>query len=133
MRIPKRSRRISGAANVPELVECAGYRDRVQRRRDRAGHGVADRRDGGLDHHRRHARYAHRYGRNASRIVFIVDFLFGPMWFTRLDLAAIGIMRGRDNGVPRYNEVRRSFGLPPRNWSEINPERFQKEPEVASH
>ncbi|KFM82371.1 Dual oxidase, partial [Stegodyphus mimosarum] len=61
--------------------------------------------------------------------VLISDKLFGPMEFSRRDLAALNIMRGRDNGLPDYNTVRRYFQLPEiRNWSQINPELFQRKP-----
>ena len=49
------------------------------------------------------------------------DYLFGPMHFSRLDLVAIEIMRGRDNGLGSYNRVRQEYGLTPRNWTSINP------------
>uniref|UniRef100_A0A1I8ARM6 NAD(P)H oxidase (H2O2-forming) n=1 Tax=Steinernema glaseri TaxID=37863 RepID=A0A1I8ARM6_9BILA len=56
------------------------------------------------------------------------DFIFGPMHFTRLDVVSSSIMRGRDNGLPSYNELRKSFGLPPRNWTEINPRFYAENP-----
>ncbi|XP_054708131.1 dual oxidase-like [Uloborus diversus] len=59
------------------------------------------------------------------------DKLFGPMDFSRRDLAALNIMRGRDNGLPDYNTVRKYFQLPEiRNWSHINPELFKQNPEI---
>ncbi|RWS27681.1 dual oxidase-like protein [Leptotrombidium deliense] len=58
------------------------------------------------------------------------DKLFGPMDFSRRDLAALNIMRGRDNGLPDYNTVRRVFGLKPLNWSEINPWIYKRKPEM---
>lgn len=33
------------------------------------------------------------------------DRLFGPNEFSRRDLGALNIMRGRDNGLPDYNTV----------------------------
>jgi len=57
--------------------------------------------------------------------------LFGPMEFSRRDLAALNIMRGRDNGLPDYNTVRKCFGFPMMNhFSEINPEQYAKNPDL---
>jgi len=57
--------------------------------------------------------------------------LFGPLDFSRRDLAALNIMRGRDSGLPDYNTVRMYFGLRPAvNWSDINPGLYKAEPEV---
>ncbi|XP_072392840.1 dual oxidase [Diabrotica undecimpunctata] len=59
------------------------------------------------------------------------DKLFGPMEFSRRDLGAINIMRGRDNGLPDYNTVRAAYGLPKfKNWTDINPELFDERPEI---
>ena len=57
--------------------------------------------------------------------------LFGPMEFSRRDLGALNIMRGRDNGLPDYNLARTYFQLPRRKtWNEINPELFNKNPSL---
>ena len=54
--------------------------------------------------------------------------LFGPMDFSRRDLAALNIMRGRDSGLPDYNTVRKYFGLPMvSNWSDINPKLYRED------
>lgn len=59
------------------------------------------------------------------------DKLFGPLDFSRRDLAALNIMRGRDNGLPDYNTVRAAFKLPRiSHWSEINPKLFDKQPKL---
>ena len=60
-----------------------------------------------------------------------LDKLFGPLDFSRRDLAALNIMRGRDNGLPDYNTIRKYFNFPPvTNWSQINPLLYEKAPEL---
>jgi len=59
------------------------------------------------------------------------DKLFGPLDFSRRDLAALNIMRGRDNGLPDYNTVRLAFRLPRvTRWRDINPQLHQRQPEL---
>jgi dual oxidase len=59
------------------------------------------------------------------------DKLFGPMEFSRRDLGALNIMRGRDNGLPDYNTVRTTFHLPRvSNWSQINPTLADERPDI---
>lgn len=54
------------------------------------------------------------------------DKLFGPMEFSRRDLGALNIMRGRDSGLPDYNTARAAFGLTKKkNWTDINPDLFE--------
>jgi len=43
------------------------------------------------------------------------NFLFGAPGQGGLDLAAININRGRERGIPSFNEIRLSLGLPPIN------------------
>ena len=55
----------------------------------------------------------------------------GPLDFSRRDLAALNIMRGRDNGLPDYNTVRQYYQLPRvSNWSEINTDLYHKDREL---
>ena len=57
--------------------------------------------------------------------------LFGPMEFSRRDLAALNIMRGRDNGLPDYNTVRKCNNLPMVNdFAEINPTLNRTNPDI---
>ena len=47
--------------------------------------------------------------------------VFGSLDFSRRDLMAVNIQRGRDHGLPDYNTARRYFGLDPiEKWTDIN-------------
>ncbi|KAA0724256.1 Dual oxidase 1 [Triplophysa tibetana] len=50
------------------------------------------------------------------------DYMYGPLRFSRSDAVALTIQRGRDFGLPGYNQIRESFNIRPVNsWEEINP------------
>ena len=68
---------------------------------------------------------------DATLCADIRNKLFGPLDFSRRDLAALNIMRGRDNGLPDYNTVRQYYQLPRvSNWSEINTNLYHKDREL---
>ncbi|XP_075883262.1 dual oxidase 1 [Nelusetta ayraudi] len=59
------------------------------------------------------------------------DFMYGPLRFTRTDLVAMTIQRGRDFGLRSYTEVRKSLNLPPvTTFRDINPELSSTNPQL---
>lgn len=38
--------------------------------------------------------------------------VFGPLEFSRRDLMAVNIQRGREHGIPDFNTAREAYGLP---------------------
>ncbi len=52
------------------------------------------------------------------------NFLFGPPGAGGLDLVSLNLQRGRDHGLPPYNDVREAYGFDPvKKWSEITSDR----------
>lgn len=61
------------------------------------------------------------------------DYMYGPLRFTRTDLVAMTIQRGRDFGLRSYDEVRKTLDLPPvETFEEINPEFSSTNPQVGT-
>ncbi|XP_034541530.1 dual oxidase 1 [Notolabrus celidotus] len=59
------------------------------------------------------------------------DFMYGPMRFSRTDLVAVTIQRGRDFGLRSYTEVRGALDLPPvSTFGDINPELNKTNPQL---
>uniref|UniRef100_A0A8D3BL71 NAD(P)H oxidase (H2O2-forming) n=1 Tax=Scophthalmus maximus TaxID=52904 RepID=A0A8D3BL71_SCOMX len=59
------------------------------------------------------------------------DYMYGPLRFTRTDLVAMTIQRGRDFGLRSYAEVRKALDLPPvKTFEEINPKLNSTNPQL---
>lgn len=59
--------------------------------------------------------------------------MYGPLRFTRTDLVALTIQRGRDFGLGSYTEVRKALGLPPvETLEDLNPELSSSNPKVKA-
>uniref|UniRef100_A0A663M5H9 NAD(P)H oxidase (H2O2-forming) n=1 Tax=Athene cunicularia TaxID=194338 RepID=A0A663M5H9_ATHCN len=52
----------------------------------------------------------------------LTDYWYGPLKYSRTDYVASWLQRGRDLGLPTYNQARERFGLEPlQNWSDLAP------------
>ncbi|KAM9753466.1 dual oxidase 1 [Menidia menidia] len=59
------------------------------------------------------------------------DYMYGQLRFTRTDLVATTIQRGRDFGLRSYTEMRKALDLPPvKTFEEINPELSSANPQL---
>ncbi|XP_077372320.1 dual oxidase 2 isoform X2 [Festucalex cinctus] len=59
------------------------------------------------------------------------DFMYGPLKFTRTDLVALTVQRGRDFGLRSYTEVRQALDLSPvKTFEDINPQINRTNPQL---
>uniref|UniRef100_A0A8B9LTA5 NAD(P)H oxidase (H2O2-forming) n=1 Tax=Astyanax mexicanus TaxID=7994 RepID=A0A8B9LTA5_ASTMX len=59
------------------------------------------------------------------------DYMYGTLQFSRSDAVALTIQRGRDFGLPSFNQVREALNMPPvQTWVEINPKLNQTNPQL---
>ncbi|KAM6937988.1 dual oxidase 2 [Xenentodon cancila] len=59
------------------------------------------------------------------------DYMYGPLRFTRNDLVAMTVQRGRDFGLRSYTEMRKALDLPPvKTFEEISPELNSTNPQL---
>ncbi|XP_030621162.1 dual oxidase 1 [Chanos chanos] len=59
------------------------------------------------------------------------DYMYGPLRFSRSDAVALTIQRGRDAGLPSYNQVRKALNLSAvEAWADINRELNQTDPKL---
>lgn len=57
--------------------------------------------------------------------------MYGPLRFTRTDLVAVTVQRGRDFGLRSYADVRDALDLPPvKTFEDLNPELSSSNPKV---
>lgn len=57
--------------------------------------------------------------------------MYGPLRFTRTDLVAVTVQRGRDFGLRSYTDVRDALDLPPvETFEDLNPELSRSNPKV---
>ena len=68
---------------------------------------------GGIDEIVRGLGSSYSQAIDASIIDDVRNFLFGPPGAGGFDLVSLNIQRGRDHGIPDFNEVREAYGLPP--------------------
>lgn len=58
---------------------------------------------------------------------------FGPLHYSRHDVAVLTIMRGRDHGLPDYQTARKALGLPDiRRFEDINPTLFAQDSQLLN-
>ncbi|XP_048812014.1 dual oxidase 2 [Lagopus muta] len=61
------------------------------------------------------------------------DYWYGPLKYSRTDYVASWLQRGRDLGLPTYNQALERFGLEPlQDWANFAPHSHQKVLEVAA-
>ncbi|NXW90244.1 DUOX2 oxidase, partial [Alopecoenas beccarii] len=61
------------------------------------------------------------------------DYWYGPLKYTRTDYVASWLQRGRDLGLPTYNQAQERFGLEPlQNWSALAPHLDQQVLEMVA-
>lgn len=62
-----------------------------------------------------------------SDLIPPLDYWYGPLKYSRTDYVASWLQRGRDLGLPTYNQALERFGLEPlQDWANFAPHSQQK-------
>jgi hypothetical protein len=76
--------------------------------------------NGGIDAIFRGAALSNQAANDIYAVTSLRNSMFGEPGFGGLDMCAIDIQRGRDHGLPNYNQMREYFGLDKaNNWTDI--------------